>query len=66
MRYVLLQQRRLGEISATYLVKVTSDKEFEDTLRYLDDCGIQFDVMELGPMTMTPGELSDLLAPRDD
>lgn len=59
MRYVLLQQRRLGEISATY-------KEFEDTLRYLDDCDIQFDVMELGPMTMTPGELSDLLAPRDD
>jgi hypothetical protein len=61
VRYILLQQSN----GRPFLVKVADEKEFEDTLRYLSDCGIQFDVNEeLEPMM--PGELSDLLAPRDE
>ena len=61
VRYILLQQAN----GRPFLAKVTSDKELEDLLSYLGDCGIQFDVNEeLEPMM--PGELSDLLAPRDN
>lgn len=61
VRYILLQQSN----GRPFLVKVVDEKEFEGTLRYLSDCGIQFDVNEeLEPMM--PGELSDLLAPRDN
>lgn len=61
MRHILLQQAN----GRPFLVKVSDEKELEETLRYLNDCGIRFDVNEeLEPMT--PGELSDLLAPRDD
>jgi hypothetical protein len=44
---------------------VANDKELEDLLLYLSDCGNQFDVNEeLTPMT--PSELCCLLAPRDN
>ncbi len=61
MRYILLQQAN----GPGYLVLVANDKELEDLLLYLSDCGIQFDVNEeLTPMT--PSELGSLLAPRDN
>lgn len=59
-RYVVL-----GRDGQMWLVKVSSRKEFQQTIRYLEDCGIQFNLNEeLEPMT--PGELSDILAPRDE
>ncbi len=47
------------------LVKVDEEDVWAGTLRYLADCGVQFDVNEEVEL-MTPGELSDLLAPRDE
>jgi hypothetical protein len=60
MRHVLVECD--GE---HFLVKVADDNEWEQTLRYFNDCGLKFSTRELLE-PLVPGELSDILAPRDE
>jgi hypothetical protein len=60
VRFVLVNQ----EDCEPYLVVVEDEMKYAETIRYLDDCGISYSEKEIEPVT--PGELSDLIMPRDD
>jgi hypothetical protein len=48
------------------IVRVSQDEDsvWQDTMQYLEDAGLKFSVEEAH--VLTPGELSDAYAPRDD
>jgi hypothetical protein len=48
------------------IVRVSQDEDsvWQDTMQYLEDAGLKFSVEEAH--VLTPGELSDTHAPRDD
>jgi hypothetical protein len=60
MRHVLFNE----EDCEPYLVVVEDEKVWEDTLRHFDDCGVSYSVKDISPIT--PGELSDKIAGRDE
>jgi len=64
MRNVLVKVYSEDQDETVYLVAVDDEKVWEDTRRYLEDCGEDLEIVEYAPVT--PGELSDMLAPRDE
>lgn len=62
-RYAVIVVYQVGHYGEARLVKIDDEKQWSDTIRYLEDAGIRFHVQST---PITPGELSDLLAPRDE
>lgn len=66
MNNTLIKAAHTDGRGGTYLVDTSNPKESDDCLRYLRDCGWTVEIISNPVQVLSPGELSDLLEPRDE